>query len=161
MAAGRRGAGPKGLPGRRGPAWFPPVPVLFLDGSRPVFAQPWVPHRASRVSREESREGGLEAAGPGPERAGVVRFELAKPQGERRADLSRQCASVSFIACRVLTPSSKVWAPQPPAPATVSLPKPRHCGFRTAVKDPSTYGTGGGYALRTDLGLCAFEQVGE
>lgn len=143
-------------PGYLCSSWTGPVRSSPRPGSpivRPVFLGKKAGREAPRLLAQA--QSGLVSCGLSwPSRRG-------RRWRERRADLSRQSASVSFIACKVLTPSSSVWAPQPPAPATVSLLKPRQCGFRTALKDPSTYGTGGGYALRTDLGLCAFEQVGE
>lgn len=128
MAAGRRGAGPRVSPGGAGPAWFPRVPVLFLDGSRLVFAPPWVPHPASLVSREESLEGGSEAAGPGPERAGIVRFELAEPQRAGKSKEQTFPGSLpQFLLC-LRGPNPFLFTVGPTVPSTCNRLSPQARG---------------------------------
>lgn len=158
MAAGRRGAArrgvaPEGLSGRRGSS---------LAASSPGFlCSSWTAHVRSSPHPGPPIPGpvflGKKAWREAPRllaqaQSGLASWCLSWPSlsGKGKEQTFSGCLSVSFIARKVLTPYSSVWAPQPPAPAAVSVPEPGALRVRTALKERSTYGTGGGYVLCTN-----------
>lgn len=156
MAARRRGAVlGRVSPGGAGAArlLFPPgpsaLPGRVTSGLRAASGPPpWVPFCSGRKPGVPLQGCLLAQA-----HSGLASWCLSwqslcgRRWQERRAYLCWLCLTVSFIAPKALTPCSKVWAPQPPAPAAVS---PGALRVRTALTEPTTYGMGGGYVLRTN-----------